>query len=310
MRRAVLGAVALLGACGAGEVAHAQCGAASYYARQRSAAVAESLLTNPGRLARRAADPDLVIMAVERQATGYDSVRIPGARLLLLRDFVVDRDSLITELPPVERLVEVLAARGVTDRSRIVLYGDLLAAARLWFTLDYLGLGERTALLDGGLAAWRAEGLPLERGRPGPVAPGGFTPTVRPDVLIGAAEIRNRSGDESLRIVDARAPEEYRGDVAEVGVSRNGHIPGATNLDWTTLLEDGWFRRPSSLRAQLLAAGVGEGKELIAVCRVGTRASVLYFAGRYLGVPTRLYDGSMNDWSRRGLPIATGPGPR
>ncbi|MBL7650286.1 MAG: acyl--CoA ligase, partial [Candidatus Hydrogenedentes bacterium] len=64
----------------------------------------------------------------------------------------------------------------------------------------------------------------------------------RPDVLIGAAEIRNRSGDESLRIVDARAPEEYRGDVAEVGVSRNGHIPGATNLDWTTLLEDGWFR--------------------------------------------------------------------
>jgi len=55
---------------------------------------------------------------------------------------------------------------------------------------------------------------------------------------------------------------------------------------------------------------VAEGKELVAVCRVGTRASVLYFVGRYLGLPTRLYDGSMNDWSRRGLPIVTGPGPR
>jgi thiosulfate/3-mercaptopyruvate sulfurtransferase len=279
-------------------------------ATRERAMVTDSLLTTAADLARRTGDPALVILAVERQSAEYDSVRIPGARLVLMKDFVSDRDSLLTELPPVDRLRALLESRGVSDRSRIVLYGDLLAAARLWFTLDHLGLGERTALLDGGLKAWRAEGLPLERGPPEAVGPGRLTPSVRVDVVIDAEGIQARSGDPSLRLVDARTPEEYRGEVVEAGVPRSGHIPGATNLDWTTLVEDGFLRAPAALRALFRAAGVEEGTELVAVCRVGTRASVLYFVGRYLGLTTRLYDGSMNDWSRRGLPIVAGPASR
>jgi len=287
--------------------AAAQCGPGSYLAKVKARPVAESLLVSAPWLARHRTDPDLTILHVARSAAPYDSAHIPGARLVLLGEFTVDRDSILTELPPVETLVELLVSKGITNRGRIVLYGDLLGASRLWFTLDYLGLGNRAAILDGGLASWRGARLPLATKPPAPARRGVLTVHPRPEVVAQASWLKGHLADQKLVVLDARTPEEFRGEVAEDGIPRPGHIPGARNLDWTTTLEGGVFKSPATLRGMLAELGAPPGTELVALCRTGTRASLLYFIGRYLGYPTRLYDGSMNEWSRLpDLPIATG----
>src|SRR5262249_30524928 len=89
------------------------------------------------------------------------------------------------------------------------------------------------------------------------------------------------------------------GSKLEDAVTRAGHIPGARNLDWTTTVTEGRLRDPAALRQLLNAAGARPGKQVVTYCRVGTRASELYFVARLLGVPVRLYDGSMNEWTQQ-----------
>jgi len=291
-----------------GEAAMAQCGP-GYSTRDRPK-VKDAMLVNATWLAGHRRDSNLVVLHADRTPAVYDTAHVPGARLALLKEFVVDRDSLLTELPPVDHLVDFLRSRGVTDSSRVVIYGDVLVASRLWFTLDYLGMGDRAALLDGGLSAWLDAGNHADQSTPAAVKPGPLTARPRLDAVVDADWIRARLGDSSVALVDVRTPGEYRGEVEEAGVPRNGHLPGAVNLEWTGLLEDGLFKRPGSLRAMLWAVGASDGHQVVSVCRVGSRASLLYFVGRYLGFSTRMYDGSMNDWSRRGLPIVTGAAPR
>ncbi|HEU5217026.1 MAG TPA: rhodanese-like domain-containing protein, partial [Gemmatimonadales bacterium] len=103
---------------------------------------------------------------------------------------------------------------------------------------------------------------------------------------------------------DARTKEEFDGTNTEEGVSRPGHIPGAVNLDWTTTIADGKFRDTGQLKQLLVGAGAAPGKEIVAYCRVGTRASALYFVARLLGYSARVYDGSMNEWAGlAGMPV-------
>ena len=110
-------------------------------------------------------------------------------------------------------------------------------------------------------------------------------------------------------MLDARSKEEYDGTKTEEGVARPGHIPGAVSFDWTTTVADGRFREQGELRRLFTAAGATDGKEVVTYCRVGTRASAVYFAARLLGYRVRLYDGSMNEWAgRRELPVV-GPKP-
>jgi thiosulfate/3-mercaptopyruvate sulfurtransferase len=127
---------------------------------------------------------------------------------------------------------------------------------------------------------------------------------------VDADWVRAHLDDPEVALLDARAPDEYRGERTETDL-RPGHIPGAANLDWQTLLVDGRLRPRAELEAAFAAAGVSDGDEVVVYCRTGVRASVLYAVSRYLGHPTRLYDGSIADWSRRPeFPLVTGPRPR
>jgi len=250
----------------------------------------------------------VTILHVDRNRASYDSAHIAGAHFVPASAFVAERDGIPTELPPVERLDSLLESLGVGDGGTILLYGDLLSAARLFFTLDYLGLGERTVLLDGGIGPWRAGGHPVTTDVPVAVR-ASLTVSPRPEVVVDADWLLTHAGDRSVVAVDARKPEEYDGTAAEDGVDRPGHIPGSTNLDWTTLFADGRLKSPAELESLFQAAGVDREKTVVAYCRVGTRASALYFAARVGGYRVKLYDGSMVDWSRRrNLPVATGPG--
>src|SRR3712207_6400249 len=107
-------------------------------------------------------DPGTVILHVGRNRADYDAGHIPGARWVPLSSIVTERNGVPNELPSVEALDAVFEAAGVSDGSRVVVYGDMggLSAGRAFFTLDYLGLPP--AVLDGGLEAWRAAGRPVE----------------------------------------------------------------------------------------------------------------------------------------------------
>ena len=111
-----------------------------------------------------------------------------------------------------------------------------------------------------------------------------------------------------ISLLDIRPDPEYLGtDAGMGGMHTPGHIAGARQLPWNTLVRaDGRFLSPPELEGKLRAAGVATGKPVVTYCMVGMRASVAYFVARYLGYDARLYDGSIIDWTQRKLPTTTG----
>lgn len=269
--------------------------------------VREELLVSPEWLAGRTEDPGVVVLHVGSDPAEYERGHVPGARFLPLRAIITERDGNVNGLPPVAQLDSVFESVGVSDGGRVVVYGAPLAAARTFFTLDYLGHGDRTALLDGGLAAWRAAGLPLAAQAPR-VTRGAFTPRPGPERVVDAEWIRRRLGDPAVALLDARPEAQFTGAERGDGIPRGGHIPGAGNVFWERMIHSTQhpvLHDPESLRAMLRAAGVEPGETVVAYCRSGMQASFAYFVARYLGYDTRMYDGSFLDWSRRAeLPVA------
>ncbi|HEX2206880.1 MAG TPA: rhodanese-like domain-containing protein, partial [Longimicrobium sp.] len=213
-----------------------------------------------------------------------------------------------------EELERVFEELGVSDNSRVVLYGDGagLLAARAFFTLDYLGKTD-AALLDGGLEQWRKEERPVTTEAP-PARTGSLTPRVRRDIVVDADWVRERLGNDStIVMVDARPPAEYTGETPGDGVTRPGHIPGAHNIFWRTALvseQDTRLRSPEVLHASYTLADAAFGDTIVAYCRTGVQASHAYYVARYLKRPVVMYDGSFIDWSRRGeeYPVERGTG--
>ena len=255
-------------------------------------------------LKRHRSDPGLVLLHAERNRPPFDSAHIAGARFIGMGSYTTRRGELLTELPPVQQLDSLFEALGVGDLGRIVLYGETLPVTRLYFTLDYLGLGSRVSVMDGGLQAWQATGGTVTA-EATPLPPHTeLTLKPRPELLADAPWVEAHRTNGQVLLLDARTREEFDGTKPEDGVSRPGHIPGAVNLDWTTTLADGKFRELGQLRQLMAGAGATPGKELVTYCRVGTRASAIYFVARMLGYRVRLYDGSMNEWaSLTALPV-------
>ncbi|HEX8696995.1 MAG TPA: sulfurtransferase [Longimicrobium sp.] len=271
------------------------------------------MLVSTAWLARHADDPDLVILHVGDGRAEYDRGHVPGARLLLWSDFVTDEGGASAELPSPRQVEAAFEAAGVSDGSRVVIYGHPIAAARAWATLDWLGHGGHASVLDGGLEVWRAEGRPVSREAPRPRR-GSLTARVRPERFVDADWVRSHLGDPRHALVDARPAAEFTGgDGGHGGMHAAGHIPGARNLYWEELIvsrDRPAFRGRDELRALFRRAGADPGDTVVTYCMVGMRASVTYFVARLLGYETRFYDGSWVDWSRRGLPVESGAGAR
>ncbi|MCU0623275.1 MAG: rhodanese-like domain-containing protein [Gemmatimonadaceae bacterium] len=258
------------------------------------------LLVDAAWVTPRLADPDLVLLHVAFEKAEYDAGHLPGARFVPFAAYAVPvsrQDSLRTELPPIDSLQRVLVRAGVTDRSRVVVIGQPIAAARLLFTLAVLGLDGRAGMLDGGVEAWREAGRPLTRDVP-VVTPG--TLTVTPDLrwLARADDVRAAVRTGSPMVLDARLPEFYFGYSAN-GFPRAGHVAGAGNVPFATLTRElGRLRDPGDLDRLLSAAGAPKGTPVVTYCHVGQQASLLWFAARLAGRPARMYDGSFQEWSR------------
>lgn len=250
-----------------------------------------------------------VVLHVGRDSAAYLAGHVPGAIFLPLSAVVVEGDGLPNELPPVSQLVQVFESVGVSSRSRVILYDDArgLLAARVFFTLDYLGLGDQAALLDGGLAAWRAGGRPVAVGAPqqappAPEARSRLTVAPRRELVVDAAWIAERLGSPGLKLIDARPAAQYTGEDPGEGISRPGHIPGAVNLFWQEALVPGevpLHQDRETLRGMYRELGISDGDEIVTYCRTGMQASHAYFVARYLGFRPKMYDASYIDWSRR-----------
>ncbi len=270
---------------------------------------AQEMLVSGEWLERHLGNADVAILHVGTPAD-YQEGHIPGARLLRLEDIsVTSPDGLRTELPRVDALQEAFGKLGVTDESTVVVYHTgraVQSATRAWFTLDYLGLGGRAALLDGGFALWKKEGRAVSK-EAVRTATGHFTPRPAPVKVASAEWIRMRLKDPGVIIVDARTPEYYSG--ADKGAMvRGGRIPGAISATYNSFLdEDGRLKSRDALR-KLLHVGERQPEPVrVTYCHSGVQATVPYFAGRYLGLEMRLYDASFQDWSRRReFPVALG----
>lgn len=277
--------------------------------------VRSQMLVSTEWLAGHLKDKNVVVLCIATSRSFYDDGHIPGARLVLLDDIVTKRGDIPNELPPPGALKAVFEKAGVSDKSRVILYSDRygLFAARAYFTLDYLGHGDKTALLDGGFNKWKIERRPLATGTPS-VKPGQLTVRLNPEVLLDTDSLRAMasSAKNGHVLLDARPPEEFTGEKLSEDVHHAGHIPGAHSLYWIDLLvsrEDPVFRPPAELRALFASRGAAGGSAVITYCRSGMQAAVDYFVAKYLGFPAQMYDGSFFEWSLEDLPVEKTPPP-
>jgi thiosulfate/3-mercaptopyruvate sulfurtransferase len=266
------------------------------------------LLVSPSELAAMLKDPAVVVVAVANQPADFEAGHIPGAWFVRYSDIAVDGDGLQSELPPIDQLRRVLAAAGISDRSKVIVYGSTIGATRMFFTLDYFG-HPHARVLNGGLSAWKAAGGAIETGSSRAAADAALlTPKPQPDRVVSADWITERLSTRKMMLLDARPDAEFTGaDGGMNGMHVKGHLPDAQQLVWNTLVDaSGKFLPDAELRKKYEAIGAAKGTPLVSYCMVGMRASVTYFVARHLGYDARMYDGSIVDWSRRKLPAVTG----
>jgi thiosulfate/3-mercaptopyruvate sulfurtransferase len=259
-------------------------------------------------LASHLNDPSVVVIHLAGTRREYTNGHIPGARFLWFNDVAPSNPDLNTEMPSVARLDSLFESLGVSDNSRIVVYGPSISpvVARVFMTLDYLGAGDRTAILDGGLNAWKAEGNAVSTEAP-TVTRGKFTPRVRSEAVVDAEFVKANIDKPGVRILDARTPNFYNGD-GGAGGPRPGHVTSAKNVPFTTLTDStGKLKDRATISAMFAAAGVQPGDRVVTYCHVGQQASLLYLAARYAGLKASLYDGSFEDWSSRDDTPIVGP---
>lgn len=275
------------------------------------------LLVSAVWVSRHRTDAAVVILHIAREKEDYDKGHVPGARFLPARTLWTTAAPGV-ELPTVAVIDSIFESVGVSTNSRIILYGDAWTTPRAFLALDLIGLGDQTAMLDGGLSAWAAAGQPLST-EPAPAGHGSIEPRPR-SIVVDADWVKTHTDDAGVTLIDARSPAEYAGTTEVEMLPRYGHIPGAHNVNWV----DTFTNRAAAdsgrstllvPRAQLekmfAAAGAAKDRQVVTYCTVGFRASHMYFLARLLGYQPKIYDGSMRDWSARTeLPLVKSAQPR
>ncbi|WP_432696195.1 sulfurtransferase [Marinobacterium sp. YM272] len=240
----------------------------------------------------------------------YREGHIPGAAYMHLED---DFSSPITPesgrhpLPDAHILQAKLDALGLTPARQVVLYDDSGAAfaSRGWWLLRWLG-HRATAVLNGGWSAWQAAGGDVERAEADREVLGITDAVADPACVVTADSLQTELETNSCLLVDARAPERFRGEVEPLDPVA-GHVPGALNLPFTDNLDNGCFPEPEILRQRWQTLlGERSPEAVVHMCGSGVTACVNQLAMEYCGLNgSRLYAGSWSEWIRdTGRPVA------
>jgi thiosulfate/3-mercaptopyruvate sulfurtransferase len=274
-------------------------------------------------LAEHLEDPDLRVFDVtvhlrpspsgpyriESGRADYEAAHIPGAAFLDRPGELSDAASpLPFTMPAVDGLAAALGDAGIGPETRVVAYttASPMWATRLWWMLRSCGF-ENAAVLDGGVAKWRAQGRPVEAGERR-YAPTRLTLTPRPGAWADKQAVLAAIGDGAVCTINALSPSAHSGE-SPLNYGRKGHITGSRNVPYATLLnEDGTWRHDEDLRAQFEPAGALERARAICYCGGGISATMAALALTRLGHPhVAVYDGSLSEWSRDpAAPMETG----
>jgi thiosulfate/3-mercaptopyruvate sulfurtransferase len=237
----------------------------------------------------------------------YEAGHLPGAVFIDLdRDLAAPPGPGRHPLPAPAAFEAAMRAAGVTADRPVVAYdaADATSAARAWWLLGWFG-HPAPRVLDGGLAAWVAAGLPLTREASRP-APGDFTAVPGGRRALDAAGAARLAGEGGV-LLDARAPERYRGETEPIDPVA-GHIPGAVSAPAAgNLGGDGRLLPAAALRARFEALGVSDGGRVGAYCGSGVVAAEVVLALEVAGFEAELYAGSWSEWiTDPERPVATG----
>ncbi|MBA4607221.1 sulfurtransferase [Aeromicrobium sp. Marseille-Q0843] len=261
-------------------------------------------------------DENVVLIEVDEDVEAYDKGHIPGAIKL---DWKKDlQDGVRHDFISKDRLEALLSEKGVSNDDTVVFYGgnnNWFAAYAYWY-LKYYGHTD-LRLLDGGRKKWELDSRELTDEVTTRPATTYTAQEPNEDIRAYREEVVEAIGTKNL--IDVRSPDEFAGrllapahlpqEAAQIG----GHIPTAGNVPWSKAAnDDGTFRKDEELSALYAGAGLDEGKDTIAYCRIGERSSHTWFVlSEILGYPNvKNYDGSWSEYgSLRGVPVALGDEP-
>jgi len=255
------------------------------------------VLVSPQWLHDHLQDKNLVILQVNFMKIDFDEEHIAGAHYLWPGWLAPDSPmGAMNQLDPAEAK-ESIESLGISNDSHVVLChvrGEVSPTARMFLSLENYGLKGHVSFLNGGLDAWKKAGYAVTK-EVTTFKKGNFK-TKDEGLIVDKEYVKSRLNSESEIIVDARMKRYYDGE--PVGNPRDGHIAGAKNIPYTEMFDATNVFKPDD---QLLSyfTPVSEAKKpMVVYCFIGQTASVVYMAGRILGYPMKLYDGSMQEWSR------------
>jgi thiosulfate/3-mercaptopyruvate sulfurtransferase len=248
-----------------------------------------------------------VAAVVPSETTG---LRLPGARAFDFDERICDPDtSLPHMMPSAELFTREVRALGIGRSSKIVVYDRLgvFSSPRAWWMFKAMG-HEQISVLDGGLPAWVAAGLPTESGAAAARPPGDFVAKPRPELFCDAEQVSAALADPRSLVLDARSQGRFAGREPEPRAGlRGGHMPNALNLPSSTVQHQGRMRAAEELET-LFAAKVQDREQLVLSCGSGVTACVLALAATLAGYSQlRVYDGSWSEWGLpSSRPVVTG----
>ncbi len=269
-----------------------------------------SSLVTTSWLANRLNDPNVVILDATLPPVGvtppvdtrarYVAKHIPGAIFFDIEEFSDPSSPLPHMLPPPDVLSRNVSALGIGDQMDIVIYEQegVFSAPRAWWTFRTFG-ARNVYLLDGGLRAWSEAGFPAQSGEVHR-APAVFSAKLDSNAVKDFAQIQQMIAAHG-QILDARSAGRFSGALPEPrpGIS-SGHMPGATSIPYTELIEEGRFKPAEELRRTFIAKGLDLQLPLTTTCGSGVTAAVLAFGLAAAGAKqVSLYDGSWAEYAAR-----------
>ncbi len=257
-------------------------------------------LINAKELIAIRADKNVVVVDLSSRK-GYLIGHVPGARYVSYAD-IVRSDGLVEGLLPTASSFSVTLSRlGIRPESAIIAYDDVggTNAARFLWTLESAN-HLSVALLDGGIAAWKAQEFPLEEVE-GSWLPSGYAVRFNESRSANSDYILQRLDDEGVVLLDVRSRAEYEGK--DIRSLYGGHIPHAVHFEWTAGLNDDnnlCMRKKHDLLEELSQLGVTPDKEVIVYCQSHRRSAYAYYMLRVLGfAQVKGYPGAWSDWGNR-----------
>jgi thiosulfate/3-mercaptopyruvate sulfurtransferase len=231
----------------------------------------------------------------------YRAAHIPGAVFFDIETVCDHSTELPHMLPGPAQFGEAVGALGIGNGDTVVVYDSigLYSAPRVWWTFRIFG-ARNVFILDGGLPKWKAENRPLESGdvkRPAQK----FIAEMNVGAVAMLADVRMVLAAQNAQVVDARSADRFKGKVPEPRPGlRSGHMPGAFNVPFERVLDNGSLASRDRIEAAFKDAGVDLDKPIITSCGSGVTAAILTLALESIGkTPQGLYDGSWSEWGSR-----------